>query len=545
LTPQQEPEQDNPEDITDQRSEKHPSVTDTKKLQKAVELTIAAGYQLDQEAFGFLTTIAATADPAEVMVKAIEKLQSLNEKTPFIHRSLLEQLLGETGTAKEIALTPGEEDKTQATPKTVQVTEAKAPFHPYAKEVEADIRIIQDPSTELSSNGTVEDFLGYFRDRFKRTERMLRQRIDVRSAASIIDALRAPPNTRLKIIGMITEKRESKQRTILSLEDLQASITALVPQNATDELKKRTQLLLLDQVICLSVIKTRTNLVVIEDIILPEVGQKQPHKASVPLYAALTSDMHVGSTKFQRESFHRFILWLNGKYGNEQMREIASHVKYVLIAGDIVDGVGIYPNQVKELAIRDVCKQYRLAAKYIEQIPDYLQVIIIPGNHDAPRKALPQPAISNEYLETLQESRAVHSLGDPCYLSLHGVEVLMYHGRSLDDIISTVPGMSQNNPEKAMRLLLQSRHLAPIYGGKTTLSPEPKDLLVIERVPDVFHAGHIHALGYCNYRGVLVVNSGGWQEQTDYMQKLGFKPTPGKVPIINLQTLETSVIPFD
>ena len=206
-----------------------------------------------------------------------------------------------------------------------------------------------------------------------------------------------------------------------------------------------------------------------DDIILPEVGQKQQHKAAVPVCAALTSDMHVGSTKFQREPFNRFILWLNGKYGNEQMKEIAGHVKYVLIAGDIVDGVGIYPNQVKELAIRDVYKQYRLAAKYIEQIPDYIQVVIIPGNHDVPRKALPQPAISNEYLETLQESRSVYSLGDPCYLSLHGVEVLMYHGRSLDDVVSTVPGMSNNNPEKAMRLLLQSRHLAPIYGGKTTL----------------------------------------------------------------------------
>jgi DNA polymerase II small subunit len=121
----------------------------------------------------------------------------------------------------------------------------------------------------------------------------------------------------------------------------------------------------------------------------------------------------------------------------------------------------------------------------------------------------------------------------------------MYHGRSLDDVISTVPNMNNNNPEKAMRLLLQSRHLAPVYGGKTTLSPENRDFLVIERVPDIFHAGHIHALGYCNYRGVSVVNSGGWQEQTDYMQRLGFTPTPGKVPVINLQTLEITVIPFN
>jgi DNA polymerase II small subunit len=121
----------------------------------------------------------------------------------------------------------------------------------------------------------------------------------------------------------------------------------------------------------------------------------------------------------------------------------------------------------------------------------------------------------------------------------------MYHGRSLDDVISTVPDMSNNAPEKAMRLLLQCRHLAPVYGGKTLLAPGSRDHLVIERVPDIFHAGHIHALGYMTYRGVLAMNSGGWQEQTDYMQRLGFTPTPGKVPVVNLQTLETTILSFN
>jgi DNA polymerase II small subunit len=520
-------------------------VSEPEKLRKAVELTIAAGYQLDQEAFGFLTTVAATVDPAEVMANAVKRIEVLNEKPKFINRSFLEQLLENVAAAQEMVVTEKEPPQKHVQPEAARLTEAKTYFHPYAKEVEAAINVIEDPSTRMGSTGTAEDFLGYFRDRFKRMERMLRQRIDVRSAASIIDALKAPPKTRLKIIGMVTEKRDSKQRTILSVEDLQASITVLVPQNATQELKERSQFLLLDQVVCLSVVKSKSNLVVAEDIILPEVGQRQPHKAPVPVYAVLTSDIHAGSAKFQRESFTRFILWLNGKYGNEQMKEIAGHVKYVLIAGDVVDGVGVYPNQVKELAIKDVYKQYHLAAKYIEQIPEYIQVIVIPGNHDAPRKALPQPAISDQYLEILQESRSIYSIGDPSYLSLHGVEVLMYHGRSLDDVIPAVPSLSNNNPDKAMRLLLQSRHLAPIYGGKTTVSPETRDFLVIEHVPDIFHGGHIHALGYCNYRGVLIVNSGGWQEQTDYMQRLGFMPTTGKVPVVNLQTLETMVIPFD
>ena len=515
---------------------------ETERLQKAIEMTIAAGYQINKEAFEFLSTLASTQDPTEIVNKAIREIEALKEKPLFIDRSFLEKMVEPLEPQDEVSARLLKEPS-QAIAESL-IIESKKQFHPYAKEVESNIKVIDDPASKLSSNGTMEDYLGYFRDRFKRIEKLLRQRMDVKSAASIIDALKAPASSKLKIIGMITEKRELKQKMLLNVEDFYANATVLVSQSPSTELLEKARCLLIDQVICLSVVKTRSNLLIAEDIILPDVAQKPLHKAAVPVYAVLTSDMHVGSTKFQREAFKHFVLWLNGKYGDEKMREIASHVKYVLVAGDIVDGVGVYPNQIKELSIKDAYGQYRHAAKYIEQIPDYIEVVIIPGNHDAPRKALPQPALSDTFLETLQESRKVYSLGNPCLTSLHGVEVLLYHGRSLDDITSTIPGMDAYHPEKAMKLLLQSRHLAPVYGGKTPLSPESRDSLVIEHVPDIFHAGHVHVLGYCNYRGVLIMNSGGWQEQTDYMRRLGVVPTSGKVPVVNLQTLETTVIPF-
>jgi DNA polymerase II small subunit len=515
----------------------------TEKLQKAVSLTVAAGYQLDKEAFDLLSAVAATEDPSQIIDEAIQRMETDKEKPLFISRSLLEELIKKPEPSKE-ALTQQLESPTQTLATTPQITEGKKPFHAYAKEVEANINVIEDPGSKISTSGTIKDYLGYFRDRFQRIEKLLRQRIDVRSATSVIEAIKAPANAKLKIICMVTGKRESKHRIILNVEDLQANATVLVPQNAPPQLTKKAQSLLLDQVVCVSVIKTRSNLLIADDITLPDIAPKPPHKSPIPVYAVLTSDMHIGSTQFQREAFNRFILWLNGKYGNEKMREIASHVKYVLIAGDIVDGIGIYPNQIKELAVKNIYEQYELAANYIEQIPDYIEVIITPGNHDATRKALPQPAISNAFLKTLQETRKVHSFGNPCTLGLHNVEITLYHGRSLDDIISTIPNMAYTHPEKAMKLLLQTRHLAPVYGGKTPLSPENRDFLVIERVPDIFHAGHVHTLRYTNYRGVLVVNSGAWQGQTEYMRRLGFVPTPGKAPVVNLQSLETTTLSF-
>jgi DNA polymerase II small subunit len=516
-------------------------MSEKEKLQRAIEATIAAGYQLNSEAFELLNTVAAKDDPTTIMSKALQRIEELEEKPLFIDKSFLETLLKPSETLEEKPVQPQDRN---IEPPEQHAPEGKRFFHPYAKDVEAKINVIEDPTSKLTSNGTIEEYLQYFQDRFKRMERLLRQRIDVRAATPISEAAKSPPKTKLKIICMITEKRESKRNTILTVEDLQTTATILVTHNATEELHKKAQRLLPDQVVCIAVIKTRSALFLAEDIIFPEVGQRTPHRASKPVYAVLTSDMHVGSTKFHKEAFNRFISWINGKYGNDKMKEIAGHVKYLLVAGDLVDGVGVYPNQMKELIVKDVHKQYNLASKLLEQIPDYIEILVSPGNHDAPRKALPQPAIAQDFLKTLQESGRAQSLGDPCLVSLHGVEVLMYHGRSLDDIIATVPGLDHDHPEKAMKILLQSRHLSPLYGGKTLLSPENRDFLVIERIPDILHSGHIHVLGCCNYRGVLIVNSGGWQEQTEYMQKLGLVPTPGKVPVVNLQTLGTNVLQF-
>jgi DNA polymerase II small subunit len=518
------------------------------KLQKAIQATIAAGYQLDSEAFEFLCQNADSADPVNVMDLALQRLSCIEEKPFFIDKVFLENLVQQL-TAPIVLQNEPPLEPQQATERTLppivdQTSTAEGSFYPYAKDVKSEIAILEDATGKLSSNGSIEEYLLYFQDRFKRIERLLRQRIDVRAATPILEALKSPAKTKLKIICMVSEKRDSKNHIVLSVEDLQGTATVLIPQKAPEDVRKKALMLMPDTVVCLAVIKTRSNLFLAEDIIFPEIGKKTQQRAQEPIYAVLTSDLHIGSTKFEKEAFKRFILWLKGKYGDEQMREIAGSVKYLLIAGDIVDGVGVYPGQAKELSIRDVHKQYDFAFKYLEKIPSYVEIIISPGNHDAARKALPQPAIPEGYLKGMHGKNNIHSVGSPCLLSLHGVEILMYHGRSLDDIIGVVPGMDHDHPEKAMKLLMQSRHLAPAYGGKTMLSPENRDYLVIDRVPDIFHAGHIHVLGYCNYRGVLVVNSGGWQQQTEYMEKLGLVPTPGKVPVVNLQTLETTVLSF-
>jgi len=510
-------------------------VSEGERLQKAVSFTIASGYQLDKEAFEFLNTISETEDPLNLMEEAVRKIRDLPQKPLFIDRGFLEAMKKEPC---------AEEEKLSPPFSPLTTSESRKSFRPYAKDVEDRVKVITDPTKKICTTGSIKEYLEYFQDRFERLKKILRKRIDAKNAVPISVALKAPIKSKVNIIGMVTEKIESKERLFVKIEDLEASATILISPNVSHEIITKARSLLLDQVVCVSAIKGKNDLLIAKDFILPEVPQKTPRKASMPVYAALTSDLHVGSKKFMEKEFNRLILWLQGKRGNENLRNIAGHIKYLVIAGDIVDGVGIYPNQMEELAITDIYEQYREAAKLIEQIPEYIEIIIIPGNHDATRKALPQPAIPKDYAEPLYEARKIHSLGSPSTVSLHNVELLLFHGRSLDDIAAVAPNVSFDTPDKSMKLLLQSRHLAPIYGERTPIAPEKRDFMVIERIPDIFHAGHVHVLKCNNYRGTLIVNSGAWQRQTDFQKKMGLIPTPGVMPIVNLQTSKISTIDF-
>ncbi len=510
-------------------------MSEGKRLQKAVSFTISSGYQLEKEAFEFLNIVAKKEDPIYLMEKAVRKIRDLPQKPLFINRGFLEDV------NKQHCI---EEKKLLRSNSVPSISKFEKIIGPYAKDIEGKVKILVDPTKKICTTGSINEYLEYFQDRFERLKKILRKRMDTKSAVPITVALRAPTKSKVNIIGMVTEKIESKERLFVKIEDLESSATVLVSQNLSKEIIEKAHSLLLDQVICVNAIKGNNNLIIAKDFILPEIPQKTSRKASIPVYAALISDLHVGSKNFMEKEFNRFLSWLRGKKGNKKLRNIASHIKYLVIAGDIVDGVGIYPGQLQGLAITDIYEQYLEAAKYFEKIPEYIEVIIIPGNHDASRKALPQPAIPKDYAEPIYEARKIHSLGNPSTVSLHGVELLLFHGRSLDDIASVAPNVSFDTPDKSMRLLLQGRHLAPIYGERTPIAPEKRDFMVIDRIPDIFHAGHVHVLKCNRYRRTLIVNSGAWQKQTDFQQKMGLVPTPGIVPIVNLQTSMISIIDF-
>jgi DNA polymerase II small subunit len=412
-----------------------------------------------------------------------------------------------------------------------------------SKNIASRIEIVRNPSKELGTVGNVDDFSRYFQSRFQKLASAFRARIDVRDATAIAAALKASQNSKVKFLAMVVEKREHQRKIFLQMDDLEDGVTVLASPEERSAFEV-AQKVPLDQVVCVEGVRSRSDLIIAKQILLPDIPDHKPRLADEEVWAVLLSDLHVGSKKFLGDQLNRVFDWLNLKVGSQNQIEIAQKTKYVVICGDIVDGIGIYPRQEQELAIVDLYEQYREAAKFIERIPDHIETIILPGNHDAVRQALPQPPIPKNFGEPLYEARKLISLGNPAEITLHGVRLLLHHGRSLDDVIASVPSIDFTQPEKAMRLQLQCRHLVSEYGKRTPIAPESADHLVIENVPDIFHSGHIHVAKHESYRGTQIVNSGAWQAQTDYQRRGGLIPTPGILSMVNLQTLQVRQMDF-
>jgi DNA polymerase II small subunit len=404
---------------------------------------------------------------------------------------------------------------------------------------ELEINSERDVTGQSTSIGDVEHFVSCFRDRFEKMSRILQERgkhyIPIEHAKN--------RDVSCRVIGIVTSSRETTNgHRLISVEDLRDSMNALVP-NRSKELLKYSENIVNDEVIALEG-RGRNGLFIIDKIIQPDLPIKKPRFSKEDIHVAFLSDLHIGSKLFMKKNFEKFLEWLNGGVGDEKQMGVGKKIKYIIIAGDLVDGIGIYPSQKDELELTDIYKQYETFTEYIKRIPSHIKIIIVPGNHDAVRLAEPQPAIPKDLAPELYELENVSMLGNPSEIVIQGVRILIYHGVSIDEFVATVPGLGYDKGDRVMEEILKRRHLHPIY-GKRPIAPEETDFMVIEQVPDILHMGHIHTNSYTNYRGVLCVNSGTWQARTPFQTKQGHQPTPCVLPVVNLKNYNISAIRFD
>jgi len=433
------------------------------------------------------------------------------------------------------------------------------------------VNILCDISNESTCVGEYSEFVRYFRDRYTRLSNIIRTRVTARPIESLrSERLRDYGN--ISIIGMVHDIRTTVNgNKLIKLEDPTGMFSVLI-RPADRDLWELASGIICDEVIGVTgSLIGDGNLMIVSDLVMPDIPNQHNQRLPGSVagngngrgngtgtggghgndhgHAVLISDVHIGSNTFLEDEFCEFIDWLgdgdigiDGGAAGRGNGADAGQVRYLIIAGDLVDGVGVYPGQEEELKIADVYDQYRCAAKYLRAVPRNVRIIIAPGNHDAVRLAEPQPALP-ENIRSMFRDDTVFT-GNPALIEIEGVRILIYHGRSMDDLIATIPNMSYQRPAEVMIEMLRRRHIAPTYGGRVSIAPEITDHFVIDRIPHILHCGHVHTIGVDRYKGVTVINAGTWQSQTEFQKRVNLEPVPAHAAIVDLATLGTRMVRF-
>jgi DNA polymerase II small subunit len=394
----------------------------------------------------------------------------------------------------------------------------------------------------------VKDFLKHFRNRYNFLKEVLESDKRLENLVSI-GKISSGSREKISIVGMVFNKTVTKNKNIiLEVEDISGKIKVLINKE-NKELYPIAEDIPLDSVLGFSGFGNN-EIIFVNSIVFPEAGISKRKKSPKEEYALFISDVHYGSKNFLEKDFERFIGYLNNKKENPETKKI----KYLFIVGDLITGIGNYPDQERDLVISDLEEQFIGIATLLGKIRKDIQIIISPGNHDCVRLMEPQPVLDEKYAWPLYEMENVFVVENPSLVNIgaregfEGFDVLVYHGFSFpyyaNNISSLVSERAMNAPEKIMSYLLKYRHLAPT-NGSVQYFPLEKDPLLIKKSPDIFVSGHTHKSGVSYFNNILLISGSSWEGMTPYQEKFGNNPDHCKVPLINLKTRAVKILDFE
>ncbi len=474
-----------------------------------VSIALSEGFQITEKA---LKLLEESETPVEDLVRTIDYIKSSNPDLIVID-------------VDHVVKTLAAVEKTQ---NNIQVVEETPAFY------KPNLAIQNSADENEKIEGSIEEFRHYFQSRYYSLRKVLERRrvnfIPISEAASVKDGEEA------YLVAMVQGRQERKNSVAIEVDDPSGVLTVIVPKK-NQQLFEQAGDLLQDVVVGLKVMRAG-DLYVLRELLYPDV-EDMSHKTLPTMpeaYVCLISDLHVGSRHFRKDFFEKFLDWLSrGRDG------VVKRISHIVVDGDLVDGVGVYPGQENDLLVKNVEDQLRQAADLLAEIPERIEIVFSPGNHEPVRKALPQPPLQPRYRDIINVRRKVTLVSNPSTLVFDSRKVLVYHGQGLDELVQSLPEVSYSNlnetAPKVIASMLRFRHLAPVYGENTQLMPTREDRLVISEQPNLLQTGHIHVTVNTSHRGVLLVNAGAWQDQTSYQKSMGLEPMVGYAALLNLSTM--------
>jgi DNA polymerase II small subunit len=371
------------------------------------------------------------------------------------------------------------------------------------------------------------DASGYvqlFRSRLSKMSSMMRNRPDFFQVERL-NAIKTPTSGKkvlAKVTGLVVSKKASAEYVSLTLEDESGYLRLM----CTDDAIRKAEDVLIDEFVLVEV-ESLPRGYYARNVFHPDVPERARRTSATKVYAMFASDLHVGSPSFDEGAFRRLISWLNGDLGE---LEIVSKTAYLVLNGDLIENPLARDGHLNEQGVE---VYYDVLSERLAGIRRNVKVFIVPGETDATRMALPQPAVMRKYAKKLYGMRNVVMLGNPSMIKMHGVNVLLYHGQSLDEVFRQLQSARVLRPSAGIQALLKARHVAPTYGGATALAPEREDLLIIDPVPDIMHCGHTGLPDEDVYRGTLLLSTPSWVDGARSASR-----SQGRAALVDLSTFE-------
>jgi DNA polymerase II small subunit len=387
--------------------------------------------------------------------------------------------------------------------------------------------VTKDITGRSTCTGEHRDFEKYFDSRLEKLSEIMGDRnfdSGVYNVGELDEVASRNGDNTVTIVGLVYDKWNSRNNhQMLQIDDKTGSMRVVFTD---EELKEKCVSIVEDEIVAITgQVSDDGDIIFGDELFVPDIppsNRKSTARRGVD--AVLISDVHFGSKDFSAVKWDKFVTWVRQQ----------KSIEYVLVAGDLVEGIGTYPGQREELIVENIMDQYKIAGEALKQLPEDVDIITSVGNHDSVRLAEPQPTLDDKFKQFFGDN--VTFTGNPAMVNVEGVKFLLYHGMSLNPILEVLPGKDIHEPTGLMKPLLEKRHLAPMWGNGLRIAPESEDYLVIDEIPDYFHCGHVHTFGKSDYNGVSMVNTGCWQERTDFQRSKNVFPDVGHAVKVNLGT---------
>lgn len=252
----------------------------------------------------------------------------------------------------------------------------QADFSMNASETPSDITVHFDITGNSVTEGKMADINACFNDRLKSIRKLIIQNSKLPRKHQEIGRLVAETSryqgyeNKAVAIGLVNEPRYTKNGHLMwGLEDETGEMTCLLTKRSGDDRDRAHEAiieagLMPDDVLGVSGTFSQTgDLFYVDDLHFPLETNHQKVSSEVGVSVAFLSDIHVGSKTFLEAQWHKMVRWFHTD-------PLAKTIKYLILSGDCVDGVGIYPGQDKELAIPDLFAQYTEFARLLELLPE-------------------------------------------------------------------------------------------------------------------------------------------------------------------------------